>query len=57
MIVGKRHAGEVWADILKWCHDTVTIDPRGYGEFPVSDMSVSVWVNAEAEGRNQFRPL
>jgi len=30
----------------------VTIDRYGYGDFPVAGMSVSVWVNVEAEGRD-----
>lgn len=54
MYVGRTHAGEQWTDILDWCPGTVTIDSRGYGEFPVSAMSVSVWVNAAAEGRDRL---
>lgn len=52
MYVGRKHAGEVWSDILEWFPGTVTIDRHGYGEFPVAGMSVSVWVNVEAEGRD-----
>ncbi|KAL1979962.1 hypothetical protein VTN96DRAFT_4847 [Rasamsonia emersonii] len=55
MFVGKSHAGEQWTDLLGWCSETVTIDERGYGEFPVLAKSVSVWVNAAAEGRDRFR--
>lgn len=54
MYVGRTHAGEQWTDILNWCPGTVTIDSRGYGDFPVSAMSVSVWVNAAAEGRDRL---
>lgn len=57
MFVGKSHAGEQWTDLLGWCRETVTIDERGYGEFPVSAKSVSVWVNAAAEGRDGFGRL
>lgn len=52
MYIGRKHAGEEWTDILDWCPGKVTIDRKGYGIFPVSAMSVSVWVNAAAEGRN-----
>lgn len=52
MYVGRIHAGEEWTDILEWCPGTVTIDRKGYGVFPVSAMSVSVWVNAMAGGRD-----
>lgn len=52
MYVGRKHAGEVWSDILEWYPGTVTIDRHGYGDFPVAGMSVSVWVNVEAEGRD-----
>ncbi|EAW07299.1 putative alpha-amylase [Aspergillus clavatus NRRL 1] len=52
MFVGRRHAGEQWTDILQWHPETVTIDKDGYGLFPVSKKSVSVWVNSEAEGRD-----
>lgn len=52
MYVGKRHAGEEWTDILGWSSERVIIDKDGFGIFFVSAMSVSVWVNAAAEGRN-----
>ncbi|KAI9932117.1 hypothetical protein ASPWEDRAFT_171758 [Aspergillus wentii DTO 134E9] len=51
MYVGRNHAGEQWTDILEWRKETITIDNRGYADFPVASMSVSVWVNAAAEGR------
>lgn len=54
MYVGRKHAGEQWTDILGWREEKVTIDNRGYGVFPVSAMSVSVWVNAAAEGRDML---
>lgn len=52
MCVGRNHAAEKWTDVLRACPETVTIDSQGYGVFPVAAMSVSVWVNAAAEGRD-----
>lgn len=58
MYVGKTHAREEWTDILEWCVGTVIIDSRGYGIFPVSTESVSVWVSINAKGRKELdRPL
>lgn len=58
MYVGARHAGEEWTDVLEWRIGTVVIDSRGYGDFPVSAKSVSVWVNNKARGRKKLsRPL
>ncbi len=51
MCVGKRHAGERWTDLLRWCPGTVTIDSNGFGNFPVANRSVSVWVNEAADRR------
>jgi len=36
---------------------SVEIDEGGYGLFPCAGISVSVWVNREAEGRDQFGKL
>lgn len=55
MYVGRRHSTEQWTDILQWYPGTVVIDKKGYGEFPVSAMSVSVWVNSSAEGRDSLQ--
>ncbi|KAJ5091199.1 hypothetical protein NUU61_006069 [Penicillium alfredii] len=52
MYVGLGHAGETWTDILQWRSDLVIIDCCGYGLFPVAAMSVSVWVNSRAPGRD-----
>ncbi|GAD96909.1 alpha-amylase, putative [Paecilomyces variotii No. 5] len=54
MFVGKQHAGERWTDVLEWSSETVVIDNQGYGIFPVLAMSVSVWVNDRADGRDRF---
>ncbi|KAJ9264736.1 CAZyme family GH13 [Paecilomyces variotii] len=54
MFVGKQHAGERWTDLLEWNKETVVIDGQGYGIFPVLAMSVSVWVNDRADGRDRF---
>ncbi|KAJ5858582.1 hypothetical protein N7534_003859 [Penicillium rubens] len=52
MFVGHRHAGELWTDILGHRNEAVLINNCGYGVFPVAAMSVSAWVNSQAEGRN-----
>lgn len=58
MLVGRKHAGELWTDILGWRNETIVINNWGFGVFPVAAMSVSVWVNSQAEGRNAInRPL
>jgi alpha-amylase len=51
MSVGRRHAGEVWTDVLKWCPGEVVINSNGWAVFPVAHRSVSIWVNREAQGR------
>ena len=67
MHVGAEHAGERWTDILatSWkgekrcgCEDSgvddsaVVIDEWGWATFSVGPRSVSVWVDAAAEGRD-----
>ncbi|KAJ5682033.1 CAZyme family GH13 [Penicillium maclennaniae] len=48
MFIGRQYASTEWVDILGY-HDTaVHIDKRGYGNFPVKAVSVSVWVSAVA---------
>lgn len=54
MHVGRKHAGESWSDLLGWHPGAVAIDARGYGVFPVSAMSVSVWVSSAAAGRDSL---
>ena len=51
MFVGRRHAGERWTDVLRWCPGVVPIDADGFGVFPVACRSVSVWVSESAPGR------
>ena len=43
MEIGSDWAGQTFHDILGNCSDTVTIDEDGWGAFPVSEKSVSVW--------------
>ena len=43
MEIGSDWAGQTFYDILGNCSDTVTIDEEGWGDFPVSEKSVSVW--------------
>ncbi|KAF5861210.1 hypothetical protein ETB97_000523 [Aspergillus alliaceus] len=58
MYVGPNHAHEEWTDVMQNHASTVTIDDSGYGVFPVTGMSVSVWVNSTAPGRDSLlQPL
>lgn len=50
MYVGPGHMNEEWTDILQPSRPSVLIDKRGYGDFPVDGMSVSVWVDSAAAG-------
>ena len=43
MEIGSDWAGQTFYDILGNCSDTVIIDEDGWGDFPVSEKSVSVW--------------
>ncbi|KAL4862851.1 hypothetical protein BDV12DRAFT_206906 [Aspergillus spectabilis] len=54
MYVGPGHENEVWTDILRRQGPQVILDERGYGEFPVDAMSVSVWVDSTAVGRENL---
>ncbi|KAJ4288567.1 hypothetical protein N0V90_011804 [Kalmusia sp. IMI 367209] len=54
MAVGEEHAGERWTDVLGWEEGEVEIDGEGYGVFKCPGVSVSIWVNKEAAGRDQF---
>jgi alpha-amylase len=57
MCVGRRHAGERWTDVVKFCYGEVVIDEHGFGLFPCSPRMVSVWVNREAESRDAVDAL
>ncbi|ORY66225.1 alpha-amylase [Pseudomassariella vexata] len=54
MAVGTMHSGEIWTDVLGWHTDEVHIDEDGYGIFPCAGVSVSIWVNKNAPGRERF---
>jgi alpha-amylase len=54
MCVGEMHAGEIWTDLLGWEEGEVQIDPKGWGMFSCPGISVSIWVNSKAEGRDRF---
>jgi alpha-amylase len=49
MYVGRVHSGERWSDILNSRPETIKINRRGYGTFPVAAYSASVWVNSAIE--------
>jgi alpha-amylase len=57
MWVGDMHAGEVWTDVLGWEQGEVTIGKDGFGVFTCPGVSLSVWVNKDAEGREKFGKL
>lgn len=54
MFVGEMHKGEVWTDLLSWSQDKVTIDEEGFGEFTCPGVSMAVYVNEKADGRDRF---
>ena len=43
MFVGQEWANQIFVDLLGNHQDQITIDEEGYGQFPVSAASVSVW--------------
>ena len=43
MFVGQEWANQTFVDLLGNHQGQVTIDEEGYGQFPVSERSVSVW--------------
>lgn len=57
MNVGRQHAGEEWTEVFGQSGGIVTIDRCGIGSFGVKPLSVSVWVNANADGRERFAEL
>lgn len=57
MHVGAVHAGERWTDVLGWQNGEVVIDCYGWGNFLCKELSVSVWVNDAAVGRERFGKL
>lgn len=54
MEVGKEHVGEEWTDILGWHQGVIKIAEDGWGDFPCSAESVSIWVKVGARGRDGF---
>ena len=62
MAMGEMHQGEKWTDVLgnegnENGIEEVEIDHDGYGMFPCAGTSVSIWVNKDAAGRDQFGKL
>ena len=45
MFVGQEWANQTFVDLLENHQGQVTIDEEGYGQFPVSARSVSVWAS------------
>jgi len=54
MHVGEMHSGEKWTDVLGWSQGEIEIGEDGYATFTCPGVSLSVWVNKDAEGRDQF---
>jgi alpha-amylase len=54
MFVGKQRAGEIWTDLLGWEETETKIDDEGWGIFNCPGVSVAIWVNKVAKGREQF---
>lgn len=54
MHVGPEHKGEVWTDVLGWEDGEVKIDDEGNGMFKCPGVSVAIWVNKDAKGRDKF---
>lgn len=48
------HAGEKWTDVLGWHSGEIEIGEDGWAEFKCPGESVSIWVNKDAEGRDEF---
>ncbi|BCS26228.1 alpha-amylase [Aspergillus puulaauensis] len=57
MFAGRTHAGERWTDILNNRTETVKINRKGYGMFPVGAYSVSVWVNSSVKCRENLHQI
>ncbi|KAL8814639.1 MAG: hypothetical protein Q9223_006153 [Gallowayella weberi] len=57
MYVGQEHKGEEWTDVLGWEQGQVTINQDGWGLFTCPGVSVAVWVNRTAKGRDKFGPF
>ncbi|KIY63156.1 glycoside hydrolase family 13 protein [Cylindrobasidium torrendii FP15055 ss-10] len=54
MEVGKERAGQKWTDVLGWYQGEIEIEEDGWATFKCHSESVSIWVNADAEGRDEF---
>ena len=54
MFVGELHKGEVWTDVLGWSDERVCIGGDGFGMFNTPGVSVAVYVNEKADGRDRF---
>lgn len=57
MYVGQDHKEEIWTDILGWEQSQVVINQDGWGCFTCPGVSIAVWVNQQAEGRDRFGKL
>ena len=44
----------MWTDVLGWSQERVTIGDDGFGLFDIPGVSVAIYVNEKAEGRDRF---
>ncbi|RMZ82365.1 hypothetical protein DV737_g2107, partial [Chaetothyriales sp. CBS 132003] len=54
MFVGEVHKGEKWTDILGWEQKEIEIGDDGFGLFPVGNVTLRIYVNKDAKGRDLF---
>lgn len=54
MFVGEERKGQTWSDLLGWEEKEVKIGDDGFGMFPCPGVSVSIFTNKEAQGREKF---
>lgn len=54
MYVGTEHRGERWTDLLGWTEGEIVIDEDGWGLFRCPGVSLAVWVDSKAAGRERF---
>lgn len=51
---GVNHAGEIWTDVLGWQQGEVKIGDDGWADFACPSMSIAIFTNVKAKGREQF---
>ena len=54
MEVGKKYAGEEFADYIGNRMDKITVDENGWAKFPVNAGSISVWIKNSIKPNEAF---